>query len=142
MFRQNIPIQLVPSLCSRRLPSGNVVVAIEDADVIESEETALEDVVAFGIFAIHPPGKGDEHFMENRLKERAITFAALLPLDLVNSPRGPRDHGRINIAKIPFVCGYLPVRMLIPLAHDEIELALREIRIDQRKRDAMKGEVP
>ena len=80
--------------------------------------------------------------MENSLEERTVTFAALLPLNLVDTPGRPRDNGRINIAKIPLVCGDLAVRMLIPLAHDEIELALREIWIDQRKRDAMKGEVP
>ena len=32
--------------------------------------------------------------------------------------------------------------MLVPFAHDEIELALRKMRIDQRKWNAMKGEIP
>ena len=95
-----------------------------------------------GVFAVYPPSEGDEHLMENSFEERTITFADLLSLDLVNTPGRPRDNRRINIAKIPLVCGDLAVRMLVPLAHDEIELALRKIWIDQRKRDAMKGEVP
>src|SRR5206468_10196935 len=117
-------------------------VAIEHADVIEPQETALENVVALGIFAVHPPGKGDEHFMENSLEECAIAFAASFSLDLVNAPRRPRNDGRINITEIPFVCGDLTVWMLIPLAHDEIELALSKFRIHQCQWNAMKSEVP
>src|SRR5206468_4586444 len=117
-------------------------VAIEHANVVKPKETALEDVVAFGIFAVHPPGEGDEHFMENSFEECAITFAALFTLDLVNAPCCPRDNRWINISEIPLVCGDLAIRMLVPFAHDEIELALREFQIDERKRDTMKGQVP
>jgi hypothetical protein len=101
------------------------LVAIEHADVIEPKESALEDVIALRIFAVHPPGEGNEHLMENRLQKCAIAVAALLSFDLINAPRSPCDHGRINIAKMPLICGHLPVRMLVPLAHDEIELALQ-----------------
>ena len=54
-----------------RFPDGSVVVynllettaarhglgAVEDADVIEAEEAAGEQVVALGVFAVHPPGE-------------------------------------------------------------------------------------
>ena len=33
--------------------------AVEYANVIESEKSALENIIPFEIFAIHPPGKGD-----------------------------------------------------------------------------------
>src|SRR4029077_4859980 len=117
-------------------------VAIEHANVIEPKETTLENVVAFRIFAVHPPGESDEQLVENYLEESAITFAPLLPFDLVYAPGSPRNHGRIDIAKMPFVCGDLAIRMLVPLAHNEIELALGKLRIDKRERDAVKGEVP
>ena len=80
--------------------------------------------------------------MENGFQEGAIAFSRLFLLDLVDSPRGPSDHRRVHIAEIPFVSGELAVGMLVPLAQDDIELALREMRIDQRERDAMEREVP
>src|SRR5438105_14903860 len=45
---------------------GKARVAIEDADVVESEESALENIFTFGVFPVHPPGEGDEHFVEDR----------------------------------------------------------------------------
>ena len=90
MLRQNIPIQLVPSLCSRRLAVGKRRVPIEDADVVEAEKTALENIVALGIFTIHPPGESDEQFVENCFEKCTIAFAGLLSLNLVNAPRRPR----------------------------------------------------
>ena len=72
----------------------------------------------------------------------AIAFAASFSLDLVNAPRRPRNDRRINITEIPFVCGDLTVWMLVPFAHDEIELALSKFRIHQRQWNAMKSEVP
>src|SRR6266404_4125962 len=59
--------------------------SIEDADVVESEKAALKDIVALRVLAIHPPGEGDEHFVENRFQKCAIASAVLFPLDLKNS---------------------------------------------------------
>ncbi len=101
-------------------------VAVEYADIIEPEKTALENVVAFGIFAVHPPGEGDEHLVENSFQKCAVALAALFSFDLVNAPRRPGDNGRINVAKIPLVGGDLAVGVLVPFAHDEIELGLRK----------------
>src|SRR4029077_10959800 len=103
-------------------------VAIEHANVIEPKETTLENVVAFAIFAVHPPGESDEQLVEDCLQKCAIAAAALLSFDLINAPCSPRDDRWIDIAKMPFVCRDLAVRMLIPLAQDEIELALRKMR--------------
>ena len=56
---------------------GEGSAAIEYADVIEAEESALENIFALGILPIHPPGKGDEHFVEDRFQKSAIAFAGL-----------------------------------------------------------------
>src|SRR2546422_10788247 len=80
--------------------------------------------------------------MENGFKEGAVAFSGLSLLDLVDAPRGPSDHGRIDVAEIPFVSGQLTVGMLVPFAQDDIELVLREMGIDQRERDAMERKVP
>src|ERR1043165_145739 len=80
--------------------------------------------------------------MKNGFEKSAIAFTALFSLDLVNAPRSPGDHGRINIAEIPLVCRDLAVWMLIPFPHDEIQLALRKFCIDERQRNTMKRKVP
>src|SRR6266403_2130278 len=47
---------------------GERFIAIEDSDIIEPEESALKDIITFGIFAIHPPGKGEQKFVEDRFR--------------------------------------------------------------------------
>ena len=76
MFRQYIAIQLVPSDCSRWPPVGSGVDAIEDADVVEAEEAALEDVVALGVLAVDPPGEVEQQLLEDALEEDAVARAA------------------------------------------------------------------
>ena len=49
---------------------------------------------------------------------------------------------RIDVAERPLVRGQLPVRVHVPLAREEQELPLGELRVDQRERDAVEGEVP
>ena len=117
-------------------------VAIEHPDIIQPEKSALEDVVALGIFAVHPPGERDQHFVEDGFQKRAIAFTGLFSLDLINAPRRPGQHRRIDIAEVPFVGGNLPIWMLVPFAHDDIELHLGELGIDQGQRNTMKSEVP
>ena len=53
---------------------------IEDADVIEPEKAALENILALGIFAVHPPGESDQQFVEDGFEKSAIAFAGLLSL--------------------------------------------------------------
>ena len=121
---------------------GKRVVPIEHANVIEPEKSALKDVVAFRVFAIHPPGEGDEHFVKDRLEKRAIAFAGFFSLDLINAPRRPGEDGRIHVAEIPLVGGDLSVRMLVPFAHDDIELRFGEVTIDKGEWNTMEGQVP
>ena len=117
-------------------------VAVEHADVIESEKTALENIVIFGVFAVHPPGEGDKHFVENSFQKRAIAFAGLLALNLVDAPCRPGQHRRIYVAEIPFVSRNLAVRMLEPFAHDYIELRFGELDVDKSQRETMESQVP
>ena len=65
------------------------VVAIEHADVVEPEKTALENIIALGVFAVHPPCERDQHLVENCLQKCAIAFAGLFALDLIDAPSGP-----------------------------------------------------
>src|SRR6267154_4203129 len=49
--------------------------AVEDADVVQAEKTALKNVHAVGIFAVYPPGKVQHQLVEDTLQECSITFA-------------------------------------------------------------------
>src|SRR4029077_13100924 len=39
--------------------------AVENADVVEAEKTAFENVLAFRVFSIHPPGKIDHQLVKH-----------------------------------------------------------------------------
>src|SRR5207237_3296199 len=69
-------------------------VAVEHADVVEPEKSALENVVVFGVLAIHPPGKGDEHIVENSFEKRAVALAGSCRLDLQSAQRRPAPRRR------------------------------------------------
>src|SRR6266478_5414707 len=99
---------------------GKLRVAIEYPDVVESEKTALENI----------------------FQKRAVTLSGFFALDLINAPRRPRQHRRINVVEIPFVSRNFPVGMLVPFADDEIELRFGELNIDQSERNAVESKVP
>ncbi len=51
---------------------GERLAAVEDRDVVEPEEAALEDVVALRVHLVHPPGEVDQELVEALLKELAV----------------------------------------------------------------------
>ena len=116
--------------------------AIEDADVVETEEASLKDVVPREVLAVDPPGEVQQELVEDLLEEHRIDAAAVALLDLVDAPGRPRVHGRVDVAECPFVSGDLAVRMHVPFAQQELQLPLREIGVDERERHAVKTEVP
>ena len=105
--------------------------AIEHADVVEAEEAALEDVLALGVLAVDPPGEVQQELVEGALEEIAVGLARDALVDLVHAPRGPGMHRRIDVAERPLVGRDLPVRVHVPLAEEQRELLLRELRIDE-----------
>src|SRR6266851_3572360 len=106
-FRQYIAIQPVPSACSMWPPVGRGSAAVEDADVVQAQKSALENVAAFAVLAVDPPGEVEHQLVEDPLKKCAITHAAALLFDLVNAQRRPGMHRRIDIAERPLVRGKL-----------------------------------
>ena len=78
--------------------------------------------------------------VRSRNSRSALPRDALV--DLVDAPGGPGVHGRVHVAERPLVGGDLPVRVHVPLAQEERELILRELRIDEREHDRVEGQVP
>ena len=122
--------------------------AVEDADVVQAEEAALEDVAPLGVLPVDPPGEVQHQLVEHALEKREVSRVVLLgqstplAIHLKDAPGGPAMHGRIDVAKRPLVGGQLAVRVHVPLTRQEDQLLLRKVGIDQRKRDRMKGEIP
>ena len=116
--------------------------AVEDTDVVEAQEAALEHVRAGRILAVHPPGEVDEELLENRLEELEIALTAQRLLATVDEPARPRVHGRVHVAEIPLVGGNLPARMQVLVIEHQEELVLGEVGIDEVQRDRVEGQIP
>src|SRR2546428_10181849 len=116
--------------------------AVEHRDVIEPEKAALENVVAFAVHLVNPPREIDQQFMKTLFEKFAVSFARANSIHVVNTPYCPRMNRWIQIGELPLVSGNLAVRMLKLLKQQEPQLLLRELRIDQRERHAMKRQIP
>src|SRR6202008_868389 len=77
--------------------------SVEYSDIVQTEEAALKDVHAFGIFPVHPPGEIQQKFVKDAFEEIAISFPADALLDFINTPSGPSVNGRVYISKSPLV---------------------------------------
>ena len=116
--------------------------AIEEPDVVEAEEAALEDVLALGVLAVDPPGEVQQQLVEDPLEEHAVAPAADAALDPVDTQRGPRVNGWVDVPKRPLVRRHLAVRVHVPFAQEQHELGLGEVGVDERERDHVEREVP
>jgi len=122
---------------------GQRDVAVEDADVVQPEEAALEDVPLTRVFAVRPPCVVQQQLVEDAFEEDQVSIAATLPpVDLEDAPGGPCVNRRIDIAERPLVRRELPVWVHVPLAREQRELVLCELRVDQSERHAVKRQVP
>ncbi len=141
-LRQYVAIQLVPSACSSRPPDGSPDDRSNAPMLSRPRKPPSKMLLPSRVLAVHPPREIDQQLLERALEERAVAPAVDLPLDLVDADRGPRVHRRVHVAERPLVGGDLPVRMHVPLAHQQQQLVLGEIRVDHRERDDVERRVP
>ena len=116
--------------------------AVDDTDVVESKEAALEQVVPLFVFTVHPPGEVEQELVEDPGQEVAVAFAGASLLFLIDRPGRQDVHGGIDVAEGPLVGWDLAVRVHVPLPQHEQELLLGEAGVDQAEGDAMEGQVP
>ena len=121
---------------------GQGLAAVEDADVVQPQEATLEDVGAFHVLAVHPPGEVEQQLVEDALQEGKVGAAAALLFDLIDAQRRPGVHGRVDVVERPLVGRQLSVGMHVPLAQEQHQLLLGEVGVDERQRDAVEGQVP
>ena len=112
--------------------------AIQRPDVVQTEETALEQVRPGRVLEVHPPGEVHQELVEDLTEEVEVAGA----VDDEHLEGGPRLDGRVDVAEIPFVGGQRPVRMLEPLPAEQEQLILGERGVDMGQRDAVEGQIP
>ena len=121
-----------------QLGAGRDVRAIERTDVVQSQEPAREDVVAFLVLAVHPPREVQQQLVEDPLEERGVAA----PIDVPDHQRGDRMDRRVHVVERPLVGRQRAVRMLEPLATEQEQLVLRERRVDVSEGDGVERQVP
>ena len=112
--------------------------AVDGADVVEAEEAALEEVVALGVLAVHPPREVEEQLVEDALEELVVLVAG----DLPHPQRRPGVHRRVHVRERPLVRRQLAVRVHVPLAAQQDQLGFRKFSIDVGQRDAVERQIP
>src|SRR5262249_57505447 len=91
---------------------------VEDADVVETEEAAAEEVAPVDVLAVHPPGEVEDALLEHASEEMEAPLVAGRG-HLVDPPRRPGVHRRIDVAEGELVGRKLPVRVHVPLAQED-----------------------
>jgi hypothetical protein len=95
------------------------IAAVEHADVVQSEESALEQVSAPVVLLVHLKGES-ETLLNDPLQKIQIArvarigLAPLLAVDLEHPPGRPGLNGWIRIIEFPFVCRELSIGVHIP----------------------------
>src|SRR5262245_21569773 len=62
--------------------------AVKDADIVETEEAALKDISALGIFAIHPPSEVEQKFLKDAFQKHSVAHTAAFFFNFVYAPCG------------------------------------------------------
>src|SRR5262252_2210268 len=67
---------------------GQRCAPVKDANVVQAEEAALEDVSALRVLAIDPPREVEDQLLEDPGEKLSVSSAAALLVDLVDAPCG------------------------------------------------------
>src|SRR5689334_19769840 len=63
--------------------------AVKNPDIIQAEKTTLEDVFTVPVFAVYPPGKVQQQFLENTLQKFGIGVARNIAGNFIDTPCCP-----------------------------------------------------
>ena len=136
-----MPIQPVASDCSSTRAVGAALAAVDDGDVVQPEEAALEDVVPLAVDLVDPPGEVDQQLVEAALEEVAVGLARADPVHVVDPPDRPGVDRRVEVGELPLVGRDLAVGVLELLEEQDPELLLGELagRPGRRRRSGTPG---
>jgi len=115
-------------------PGGQRGAAVEDADVVEAEEAALEDVLAETVLAAHPPGEVQQQLVEGHLEEVQVHVATQRLLGALQEQGRKRVDRGVHIAEVPLVRRHLAAGVQVGALEHQIHLLLGEVGVDDRER--------
>src|SRR5438270_6930962 len=85
--------------------------AVEDTDIIQPQESALEEILAEPVFAVDPPTEIQHQLGKRSLEELKIALPLQRLFRPVQENGGPGMHRRIYVTKVPLVGRNLTGRM-------------------------------
>src|SRR5205814_10613763 len=85
--------------------------AVENTDIIQPQESALEEILAEPVFAVDPPTEIQHQLGKRPLEEIKIALPLQRLIRPVQEDRGPGMHRRIDITEVPLVGWHLTGRM-------------------------------
>ncbi len=142
MFSEYMPIQLVPSDCSSRPPFGSGALRSKTPMLSRPRKPPSNTLLPSASFRLTHQVKLRSSFWNTRSRNSRSPVRRPLLVDLVDAPRRPRVHRRVGVPERPLVGGKLTVGVHVPFAQQQHELLLRELRIDNRERDAVERQIP
>ncbi len=116
--------------------------AVKDADVVQPQEAAFENVVAVQILAVHPPGEVQHEFVEGICQEIDVALTAHFLLDVVDVGHGPGVDRGIDVAEVPLVGRNLAIGMQVILVQHQFELFLGKVNIHHGQGNGVESQVP
>src|SRR5262245_14275632 len=114
---------------------------IKDANVVEPQKAALEQVVAFHVLTVYPPGEIQQQLPEHLFQRSRVLASELFLLHIIEERSVSVDR-RVYIAKVPFISRDLATGMEIELAQHQVELPPREVMVDHIQGNGVKSQVP
>ena len=116
--------------------------AVEDADVVQTEEPAFEDVLAETVLAVRPPSEVQQQLIEGRLEEIDVGLAAQGLLGTMEEQSRPGMDRRVHVAEIPLVGRDLAAGMQVHRMEHQFHLLLGEVGVHNRERKGVEGQIP
>ena len=116
--------------------------AVEDADVVETEEASFEHVLAEAVLAVYPPGEVQQELVERRPEEIHVRLAAQGLLGAMQEQGRPSVDRGVHVAEVPLIGGHLAVGVQVNPAEHQIHLLLGEVGVHDRERERVEGQVP
>src|SRR5687767_8270263 len=92
--------------------------SVEHADVVQTQESALEHVFAETVLPVYPPGEVQQKLIERSLEKINVGLTTHGQFCVVEEEGCPGMDWGIDVAKIPLIGRDLPARMqIIPMEH-------------------------
>ena len=120
---------------------GKGSTAIEDANVVEPEESACKNILPLRVLPVDPPVEILHEALKRSFQETNVG-SPQFAFDIEEEQCCPCMDRGIHVAEIPFVRWDLSVGMGIQIPQHEEQLVLGEVEVHKRQGNCVKSQVP